>query len=86
MASTIHNPVYRELVERLVAARLAAGLTQQAVAVSLEKPQSYVAKVETLERRVDVIEFLALADAIGFDPIRELKRAWAEFSQASTAK
>ena len=29
------------------------------------KPQSYVSKYETGERRLDVIEFLEVADAIG---------------------
>lgn len=38
--------------------RLDAGLTQADLAQRLDKPQSFVAKVETQERRLDVIEFV----------------------------
>lgn len=86
MASSIHNPVYRDLIERLTAARVAAGLTQQSVADSLAKPQSYVAKIEMLERRIDVLEYFALARTIGFDPTLELKRAWGRFSRSAKSK
>ena len=53
--------------------RKAAGLTQAHVASRLGKPQSFVSKYETGERRVDVVEFLRLADVIGFDPLDILK-------------
>ena len=54
----------RLLVER----RKAAGLTQAAVAERLSLPQSFVAKVENGERRLDLVEFLELAEAVGFEP------------------
>ncbi|MCA9233048.1 MAG: helix-turn-helix transcriptional regulator [Planctomycetales bacterium] len=76
MPSSIHTEAYRALIDRLVAARTKAGLTQQAVADRLGKPQSYVAKVEGLERRLDVIELLVLARVIGFNPMPALKEAW----------
>lgn len=78
MPKTIQNEAYRDLIARLADARTKAGLTQQAVADLLGKPQSYVAKVEGLERRLDVIEFLTMAGAIGFDPIPAIKLAWRE--------
>jgi len=74
--STVHNTVYKDLIARLLAARTAAGLTQQDVADALGKPQSYVAKVEGLERRLDVIEFLEFAKAIGIDPMPVLRATW----------
>lgn len=58
-------------------------MTQQAVADLLGKPQSYVAKVEGLERRLDVIEFLTMAAAIGFDPMPAIKSAWREIRATS---
>lgn len=76
MPSTVHNTVYKNLIARLVASRTAAGLTQQDVADALGKPQSYVAKVEGLERRLDVIEFLEFAKAIGIDPMPVLRTTW----------
>lgn len=53
-----------------MAARKAAGLTQVEVAGRLKQPQSYVSKYESGVRRLDVVEFLAVARAIGFDPGR----------------
>lgn len=49
-------------------ARNNAKLTQIELAVRLERPQSFVAKYELGERRVDVIEFVAIAGALGLDP------------------
>ena len=48
--------------------RRQAGLTQAAVAARLRRPTSFVGKYENGYRRLDVIEFLDVAAAIGFDP------------------
>jgi transcriptional regulator with XRE-family HTH domain len=77
MAKSVHTDEYRLLREELVAARKAAGLSQQEVATQLKRPQSYVAKVEGGERRLDLIEFLELVELLGADPlaiIRSLRR------------
>jgi transcriptional regulator with XRE-family HTH domain len=52
----------------LIAKRRAAGLTQTVLAERLGKPPSYVAKYEGGDRRLDVLEYLDVAAAIGFDP------------------
>lgn len=70
MPRSIHSDEYRKLTAILLDARNAAGLTQQEVANRLGKPQSYVAKVERNERRIDVIEFISLAKALGVEPAR----------------
>lgn len=44
--------------------RLDAGLTQQELAALLTKPQSYVSKYESGERRLDFIEVLDICDAL----------------------
>lgn len=49
---------YKQLLDRLVSARKAVGLTQQQVAEKLQRPQSFVSKVENGERRIDVVELL----------------------------
>ena len=75
MPKAIYSEQYRRFQQLLVEARKAANLTQAQVAGRLSKPQSYVAKYEGGERRLDVIEFLEVAGAIGFEPaefIREL--------------
>ena len=78
MAKTLHTERHRRLRELLVAKRKAAGLTQTVLAERLGKPPSYVAKYELGERRLDLLEFLDVAAAIGFEPgevIRALEAA-----------
>ena len=76
MPKSIQDPVYRELIARIVDARIDAQHSQATVAGRLGRPQSYVAKVEGCERRIDVVEMLHLADAIGIDPIPLVRAAW----------
>jgi len=58
---SVHSARYKEFLKRLHAARLAAGLTQAAAARALGRPQSFVSKCESGERRLDVIELEQLA-------------------------
>ncbi|MDA4631926.1 helix-turn-helix transcriptional regulator, partial [Escherichia coli] len=53
MTKSLHSEPYADFLAVLVAARRAKGFTQQAVADRLQKPQSYVAKIEGGERRLD---------------------------------
>lgn len=55
------NPHYRRFLARLRAARKQAGLTQAETARRLGRPQSFVAKCEAGERRVDVVELADFA-------------------------
>ena len=54
--TTTRSPRYRQFIKQLRAARLEAGLTQVEVAGALGKPQSFVSRVETGERRLDIVE------------------------------
>jgi len=65
---SLHTLEYKRYIAVLIQARKKAGLTQQAVAALLGKPQSFVSKYERSERRLDVPEFIALARAIGVAP------------------
>jgi transcriptional regulator with XRE-family HTH domain len=49
--------------------RHAAGVRQQKLAAKLGRPQSFIAKYEGGERRIDVIEFIAIARALDADPV-----------------
>jgi len=73
LPKTIYTERHRRLRALLVAERKAAGLTQTAVAQRLGKPPSYVAKYELGDRRLDVLEYLDIAAAIGFDPWKPLR-------------
>lgn len=66
---SIHSQHYRFMIGELVAARKAAGLTQEDVAAQWGRKQSIIAKVETCERRIDTIEFIVLAGIVGLDPV-----------------
>lgn len=70
MRKSVHTRAYKALCERLVAARQKAGLSQAELAKILEKSQSFVAKYEGGERRIDVIELLEITQALNADPIR----------------
>lgn len=62
---SIQDPSYLELVARLRAAREHLRVTQAELGARLFRPQSYVAKIEAGERRVDLVETLRLCDALG---------------------
>jgi transcriptional regulator with XRE-family HTH domain len=62
---SIHSERYKRLLIKLIDARKAAGLTQVELASKLGRPQSFVSKYENGERRIDVIEFLDICEAIG---------------------
>ena len=53
--------------ESLARARMQAGYTQQELARKLSKPQSFVSAYERGQRRVDVMEFIRIAQALGAD-------------------
>lgn len=73
MEKTLTSADYVRFVGFLVAAREKAGIRQRALAEALDVPQSFVAKYEGGERRIDVIEFVAIARALGADPLKILR-------------
>ena len=62
---SIHDQRYIEVIAQLRKAREKAGRTQGEIAQVLGRPQSYLSKVETCERRIDVVELLELCRIIG---------------------
>lgn len=65
MDKSIHSPDYNQLRAMLRQIRKEAGLTQVQVAGRLGKPQSFVSKYESGERRLDVIELRKVAVVLG---------------------
>jgi transcriptional regulator with XRE-family HTH domain len=61
------------LIELLIAKREVAGMTQTQLANKLGEYQSFVARLESGQRRVDVVEFMELADILGFEPALAIK-------------
>ncbi|MBS9781859.1 MAG: helix-turn-helix transcriptional regulator [Gammaproteobacteria bacterium] len=64
---TIYKKRYRQIILSLVAKRKQSALTQQQLADKLEKPQSYIAKIEKYERKLDVMEFIEFCEALDID-------------------
>src|SRR5260370_10896464 len=70
IGKSVHSPDQAAFCELMIGARKAAGLTQHALARRLNKPQSFVAKYEGGERRLDVVEFITIARALEVDPLK----------------
>ena len=74
MDKTLATQRHRALIAFLIEKREAAGLTQAAFAERLGEYQSFVARLESGQRRVDVVEFLAFSAILGFDPQEGLRQ------------
>lgn len=59
----------------LIEQRKAVGMTQTDVAMKLGRPQSYIAKIEGGERRIDIVELIDVAQVIGLDLEALVRRA-----------
>lgn len=68
MPKPLRSKRHKRLRALLKEARLKAGLTQEEVAAALGYPQSYIAKIEGGERRLEVVEFIALCEVIDIKP------------------
>ena len=66
---SIYRKEYQAFIQRLRSKRLEAGLTQQQLSALLGKPQSFVSKFENGERRLDILEFFEITQAMGVDPL-----------------
>lgn len=74
MPRTLRSPRQKALIALLIEQRKKSGLTQAQLAKRLRRYQSFVATVESGQRRIDVIEFLDFSDAIGFDPVDVIRK------------
>ena len=62
---SIYSKEYAAFLKRLKGRRQELGKTQVEVAKSLKKPQSFVSKIESGERRLDPLELKAVAGLYG---------------------
>ena len=68
MDKSVHTPEYRVLRAALREVRVDAGLSQRDLAGRLVVPHSWIAKVESGERRIDAVEFCRFVLACGAEP------------------
>lgn len=82
MKESINSPEYKLVLETILDMRMKAGMTQRDLAKALGREHSFVWRIETGRRRLDVIEFFWLcrtlkqdAAIIYRDIIKKIKRA-----------
>jgi transcriptional regulator with XRE-family HTH domain len=80
MKKSTHSPEYRMLRIALRDLRAAAGLSQRELAARLKVPHSWVAKVESGERRIDFVEVYWYAVACGAEPRPALSKLVDQFA------
>lgn len=73
MPKSVFTDAYALLLETLVRLRKEKGVTQAELARRLGKPQPFISNIEHGIRRIDVIEFYAIARALGVDPAAVFK-------------
>lgn len=86
MQKSLKSLEYERLIATLVAVRRRSGIPQQVLARKLGRPQSFIAKYEGGERRIDVVEFIAIMRALGADPIKIFREFAAGTSASSKTK
>ncbi|GKX48895.1 helix-turn-helix domain-containing protein [Pectobacterium carotovorum] len=67
--ASVYSDEYQIVIKALREARIAKGIiTQGNLALALDRPQSFIAKVENGERRLDIVEFIHIARLLSLDP------------------
>ena len=74
MTKSVFTRRYALFLSILISLRKDKGFSQHLLAKKLKKPQSYVSKYERGERRLDVVEFLDIAKALGADEHEIIKK------------
>lgn len=78
LRKTLRTREHGALIGVLASNREKAGLSQRDLAARLKRPHSFVGRMEAGERRIDVIEFIAIAEAIDADPVEPFRQVLRE--------
>ena len=73
MKKTIGSPKYQKLIHWLQQCREDQGLSMRALAERLAVPHSFLQKVEMMERKLDVLEYVVYCEALGLEPAEGLQ-------------
>ncbi len=72
MSKILRTPRQIQFQQILIETRTSKNLTQAEVATRLDRPQSFVAKYETGERKLNVVEYCDVVRALDSDPVELL--------------
>ncbi|CAE15793.1 unnamed protein product [Photorhabdus laumondii subsp. laumondii TTO1] len=72
--ASIYSYEYQLVINTLRKARIEKGITQKSLAQALDRPQSFIAKIENGERRLDVVEFVHIAHLLSVDYVLILEK------------
>ncbi len=84
MEKNVHTDRQRLLLVMLKDERLSADLTQEQLATKLSVPQSFIAKYELGDRRLDVFELFDVLDSMGVDKLVFVQRLISESDKSDT--
>ena len=79
--SSIHDIRYKNIIDIIIQARKEKGLSQSELAQKLGFTQPDISKIERLERRVDLIEFLDLLETISGGDIDFFNHTWIKINE-----
>lgn len=74
VTKSVFTKRYKLFLSILTSIRQDRGLSQRALSKKLRKVETYVSKYERGERRLDIVEFLEIAKALGADPHEIINR------------
>ncbi|MBB5209648.1 helix-turn-helix domain-containing protein [Chiayiivirga flava] len=74
MPRSIHRDDYQTLLQLLRDLRVGQGMTQVDLGHALDNTQTFVSKIERGERRIDVLEFIDICEAMNVDPVSAFKQ------------
>lgn len=68
MGNPIFDDEYGPVVQTLIEARRTAGVSQRQLGRKLGRSQSHICMIERRQRRVEIVEFCRIAEALGLEP------------------
>ncbi|EBG5321696.1 helix-turn-helix transcriptional regulator [Salmonella enterica subsp. enterica] len=72
--ASVYSEEYQSVIKVLRDTRVKKGITQEKLAQAMNRPQSFIAKIESGERRLDVIEFAYVAQLLDINPAPLLEK------------
>jgi transcriptional regulator with XRE-family HTH domain len=73
MIKSINTEKYQKLIDWLKEERLSKGLSVRDLALVIDEPFQFVSKIETIQRKLNVYEYVQYCEALNVNPSVGLK-------------